>query len=346
MATLESLSRDTHPLNGAKYQIQYGVSPLAALLNLGVESPMLMALSCLAAVFLDQRWGEMRRWHPLVGFGALARRTETWLYGPPEPSAGARRARGIVAVLALLIPVTAVALLLARLPLIGILAAPVLLYLAIGAHSLAEHAQAVMVALEAEDIPLARQKVAMIVSRDTDALDEEGISRATVESVLENGCDAIFGALFWFVVAGAPGVVLYRLANTLDAMWGYRNARYEHFGWAAARLDDLLNLLPARLTALSYVVTGTRPALAWHCWRAQAPTWKSPNAGPVMAAGAGALGLALGGPACYHGAWQIRPALGEGLAPGAQDIGRAIRLTQRALWLWLGVITLGGLLLA
>jgi adenosylcobinamide-phosphate synthase len=271
---------------------------------------------------------------------------ETLLYGPPEWSPKARRIRGVSAVILLLVPLTVAAALLAWLPLIGGIVGLGLLYLAIGARSLAEHAQAVAAALEAGDLPLAREKVALIVSRDTDDLDEEGISRATVESVLENGCDAIFGVLFWFVIAGAPGVVLYRLANTLDAMWGYRNARYVDFGWAAARFDDLLNWLPARLTALSYVAMGMNPALAWRCWREQAPDWKSPNAGPVMAAGAGALGLALGGRACYHGAWRNRPALGEGLAPRAEDIGRAVQLTQRALWLWLGIIALGGLFLA
>lgn len=307
---------------------------------------MLTALLCLGAVWLDQRFGEPRRWHPLVGFGDLARRVEMLLYGPPEAQGVARRSRGAVAVILLLTPLTVAAALLTWLPLIGAVVALGLLYLAIGARSLAEHAQAVAAALDAGDLPLARNRVAMIVSRDTETLDEEGVSRATVESVLENGCDAIFAALFWFVVAGAPGVVLYRLANTLDAMWGYRNARYHDFGWAAARLDDLMNWLPARLTALSYVALATRPALAWRCWREQAPGWKSPNAGPVMAAGAGALGLALGGPACYHGAWQDRLALGEGLAPRAEDIGRAVKLTQRALWLWLGVIVVGGLILA
>ncbi len=201
-------------------------------------------------------------------------------------------------------------------------------------------------ALQVGDLPLARERVGLIVSRDTADLDEERISRATVESVLENGCDAIFGALFWFALAWTPGVVLYRLANTLDAMWGYRTPRYRDFGWAAARLDDVLNWLPARLTALSYVLVGTRPTLAWRCWRDQAPMWKSPNAGPVMAAGAGALGLALGGPARYRGEWQQRPALGEGLAPRTEDIGRAVALVRRALWLWLGVILLGGLALA
>ncbi len=307
---------------------------------------MLTALLCLGAVLLDYHWGEPRRWHPLVGFGGLARQVEAFGYGPSELSAEARRTRGVGAVILLLVPFTLAAWLLAAIPLLGLAVALGLLYLAIGARSLAEHAEAVAKALQAGDLPLAREKVAMIVSRDTADLDEEQISRATVESVLENGCDAIFGALCWFVLAGAAGAVLYRLANTLDAMWGYRTPRHRDFGWAAARLDDVLNWLPARLTALSYVAVGTKPALAWRCWQEQAPGWKSPNAGPVMAAGAGALGLALGGPACYHGQWQPRPALGEGLAPRAEDISRAVALVRRAIWLWLGVIALGGLILA
>ena len=307
---------------------------------------MLTALLCLGAVLLDRWQGEPRRWHPLVGFGWLARRVESLGYCLPELNANYRRAPGIGAVIVLLVPLTVAAWLLAAIPLLGLAVALGLLYLTIGARSLAEHAEAVAKALQAGDLPLAREKVARIVSRDTDDLDEEQISRATVESVLENGCDAIFGALFWFVLAGAAGAVLYRLANTLDAMWGYRTPRYQDFGWAAARLDDLLNWLPARLTALSYVAVGIKPALAWRCWWDQAPGWKSPNAGQVMAAGAGALGLALGGPARYHGEWQPRPALGEGLAPRAEDIGRAVALVRRALWLWLSVIALGGLALA
>ncbi|MFZ1492387.1 MAG: adenosylcobinamide-phosphate synthase CbiB [Candidatus Competibacter denitrificans] len=307
---------------------------------------MLTALLWLMATLLDHGWGEPHRWHPLVGFGGLVNRVESLAYGPPQANPAARRLRGIGAVLVLLAPCMLAAWLLSLVPLLGLAVALGALYLAIGVRSLTEHAEAVADALRADDLPLARERVGRIVSRDTADLDEDQISRATVESVLENGCDAIFGALFWFALAWTPGVVIYRLANTLDAMWGYRTPRYLDFGWAAARLDDVLNWIPARLTALSYLLVGAKPALAWRCWREQAPFWKSPNAGPVMAAGAGALGLALGGPARYHGEWIVRPVLGEGLAPRPEDIGRAIILVRRSLGLWLVVGVIAGVAFA
>ncbi|MCM2289453.1 MAG: cobalamin biosynthesis protein, partial [Sulfuritalea sp.] len=186
----------------------------------------------------------------------------------------------------------------------------------------------------AGDLAAARTHVGWLVSRDTSALDEEGVARAAVESILENGNDAVFGTLFWFLLAGGAGAVLYRLANTLDAMWGYRDQRRLYFGWAAARIDDLLNLVPARLTALSYALLGdTRNA--WSCWRRQAAAWSSPNAGPVLAAGAGALAVQLGGAAMYHGAMEERPKVGAGDTASVGHIGAALALVERSLWLWL-----------
>jgi adenosylcobinamide-phosphate synthase len=169
-------------------------------------------------------------------------------------------------------------------------------------------------------------------------MDSTDVARATLESILENGCDAVFGALLWFAIAGAPGVVVYRLANTLDAMWGYRSARYRMFGWAAARCDDLLNWVPARLTALTYAVLGRRRE-ALQAWRTLGDGWDGPNAGTVMAAGAGALGVRLGGTARYHGSVRERRVLGFGREPTAADIQRALRLVTTGAWLWIAVIT-------
>ena len=299
----------------------------------------------LVAVLLDRLLGEPRRFHPLVGFGNLARRVEKLFYGAADAAPAVRYMRGIVSVCVLLVPLVALAAMLQQSAIFGMLFSIVVLYFAIAPRSLREHAEQVVAAFSVGGLPDARRQVGLMVSRDTSQLDESGISRAAVESVLENGNDAIFAALFWFVLAGAPGVLLYRLSNTLDAMWGYRNARYIHFGWAAARLDDVLNFIPARLTSLSYALLGhTRSALS--CWRQQAAAWESPNAGPVMAAGAGALRVRLGGAAIYHGESEQRPLLGCGMAAGAADIARAVRLVRHTLYVWLIVIALGALLVA
>jgi adenosylcobinamide-phosphate synthase len=291
--------------------------------------------SLLAGVLLDRLIGEPRRWHPLAGFGILAERCEARLRrGAPGHVLG-NRLRGLLAWSLLILPLVALAALCAH-PLLDAL----LLGFALGGRSLGEHAQAIAAPLAEGRLDAARLAVGQIVSRDTDTLDTESVAKAAVESVLENGNDAVFAALFWFLVAGGAGALLYRLANTLDAMWGYRDTRRLYFGWAAARIDDLLNLIPARLTALTYALLGyTRPALA--CWRTQAWAWSSPNAGPVMAAGAGALSIRLGGTARYHGATEERPALGCGQAANAQDILRALRLVERGVWLWLLLSILG-----
>ncbi|MHB1870031.1 MAG: adenosylcobinamide-phosphate synthase CbiB [Steroidobacteraceae bacterium] len=299
----------------------------------------------IAAVLLDGLLGEPRRWHPLVGFGRIAQRIEARL-NPPR-SGGATSlgripwgyARGAAAVLLAVGPPVLAAELLERWQPLTAPIAVGLLYLAIGHRSLHEHAAAVEQALQRGELLEARRRVGEIVSRDTSDMDPHRIAGATVESLLENGNDALFGALFWFLVLGAPGALAYRLVNTLDAMWGYRTDRYRQFGWAAARLDDLMNLLPARLTALSYALVG-HAAAALRCWRRQAAAWESPNAGPVMAAGAGALDIRLGGGAFYHGRWRERPVLGEGRPADVGDIARARQLVFRALLLWTGATAL------
>lgn len=296
-----------------------------------MTGPGLLALP--AGLLLDRLLGEPGRYHPLVGFGRLVIRLENRLNDHS-------RHRGLIAWALLVLPFTAAAAWLESLPVIGGAAAILLLYLALGGRSLTEHADRVAEALEGGELERARTLVGGLVSRETADMDEAAVARAAAESVLENGNDAVFGTLFWFMVAGAPGVVLYRLANTLDAMWGYRTPRFNRFGWAAARVDDLLNIIPARLTAASYALLGaTRSAIA--CWRSQGATWESPNAGPVMAAGAGALNLQLGGPALYHGAMKARPVLGKGVAPSAGDIRRAIALVQRTAWLWAAMALTG-----
>lgn len=291
-----------------------------------------LAAAALAGILSDRLLGEPRRFHPLIGFGRLADLAERMFrQGEPGHAIG-NRVRGLVAWVAIIAPVVSLAAWLNSVPFDVLL-----LWLALGGRSLAQHAQAVATPLATHDLATARDRVAMIVSRDTSQLDEAGVATATVESALENGNDAVFGTLFWFFVAGGAGALLFRLANTLDAMWGYRDERRIYFGWAAARIDDLLNLVPARLTAVTYALLGnTRKAFA--CWRTQAAAWDSPNAGPIMAAGAGALGVRLGGAAIYHGHVEKRPSLGDGNPPGAVDIVRAIRLVERGQWLWLAVV--------
>lgn len=303
---------------------------------------MLLSLSVFTALMIDLIVGEPRRWHPLVGFGNAANWLESKLNKANNKSPFLSRLIGLIAWSLLVLPV--VILLFYWLHqgvtaqtefIIGI----VCLTFAIGTKSLTQHAKAVAEALNKSDLILARQKVAMIVSRDSSSSNEKAITRATIESVLENGSDAIFAAIFWFVILGAPGVVLYRLANTLDAMWGYRSERFNSFGWAAARIDDVLNWFPARLTALSYALAGNmRSALS--CWKQQARLWHGINPGVVMASGAGALNVKLGGAAIYHGIKIERPALGCDNEPQVADIDRAVYLVYKSIALWLLLILL------
>jgi len=307
---------------------------------------MLVLGSVLLALLLDYVLQEPRRFHPLVGFGNLALWLERRLNaragaGAPLRDASGRGTKlaGVIAWILAVLPLTVLASMLDALvdfsDGLSFVVGGVVLYLAIGWRSLLSHGMAIARPLAAGDLDEARKAVGMIVSRDTSELQETDIASAATESMLENGADAIFSAIFWFCLLGIPGVVLYRLSNTLDAMWGYKNERYLEFGWAAARMDDLLNFMPARLTALSYALMGqTRLSLA--AWRQQAGNWKSPNAGPVMAAGAGAINVSLGGAAIYHGKLQQRPQLGpaSGSSASAASIERACTLVNRVLLLW------------
>ncbi|MFZ6658421.1 adenosylcobinamide-phosphate synthase CbiB [Undibacterium sp. TJN19] len=303
------------------------------------------AICLLLGVALDLAFGEARRFHPLVGFGNLAIAMERHFN-----SEHASRWTGAVAWMLVVLPfVTLIEYILIWATQNSAWLAPlldaILLYACLGLRSLHEHNAPIQEALEKGDLAEARKRTSYIVSRDTAEADEAYLSKASVESVLENGCDAVFGTLFWFILFGGAGAVLYRLANTLDAMWGYRSPRYLRFGCAAARIDDVLNYLPARLTALTYAVMGNTQ-LAWQCWQRQAPQWPSPNAGPVMAAGAGALGLALGGSASYDGVAEMRPPLGEGKPAAATDIARALRLVSGGTGVWCGVTLLAALFLS
>ncbi len=293
-----------------------------------------MALLLVAGVALDLLLGETRRWHPLVGFGNLANFIERRLN-----RGNLRLPRGSLAWALAVLPLTALFVVLTDAA--GLWLHAVLLYLCIGLRSLRDHTIPIYEALHSGDLAQARALTARIVSRDTANASESDLAKASAESLLENGNDAVFGTLFWFILLGGPGAVLFRLTNTLDAMWGYRSARFNLFGRPAARIDDVMNYLPARLTALSYVLlAGAGRARAWDCWRTQAPAWSSPNAGPVMASGAGALGVSLGGAAVYDGEVEQRPPLGAGPAACAGDIQRAWRLVLRTTLLWLGVVCL------
>jgi adenosylcobinamide-phosphate synthase len=178
----------------------------------------------------------------------------------------------------------------------------------------------------------ARALLPALCGRDPATLDANGLARAGLESIAENTSDAHVAPLFWAVLGGAPGALVYRGANTLDAMIGHRSPRYARFGWAAARVDDIANYIPARLTAGLVVVCapliGGSPTGAWRAWRRDAAQQPSPNAGVVEAAFAGALGVCLGGPTQYHHQLEIRPTLGDGWKPNVDDLRRGIRLSK------------------
>jgi adenosylcobinamide-phosphate synthase len=201
-------------------------------------------------------------------------------------------------------------------------------YIAVAGRSLGDAANAVGDALAADDLDMARQLLPALVGRDPSQLDEKDVCRAVVESVAENTVDAVVAPALWAVAAGAPGVLAHRAINTMDAMVGHRDDRYQRYGSAAARLDDIVAWLPARATAVLVALCRPRATSSvWRAVRSDAPAHPSPNSGVAEAAFAAALGLRLGGPSRYGHRIELRPALGDGRPAERADIARAVRLS-------------------
>ena len=220
--------------------------------------------------------------------------------------------------------------------LVGVLAWPL-----VALRSLHDHVAAVAAPLLAGDIAGAREAVSRIVGRDPTALDEAGIARAAIESLAENASDGIVAPVFWGAVFGLPGILGYKAINTLDSMIGHRSERHEAFGWAAARVDDVANFIPARLTGFLFVVLAPRRSEALSCMTRDARRHRSPNAGWPEAAMAGALGVRLSGPRIYHGSTTDEPWLNGGARdPLARDIAEALTVYRRAMLLLAGMLAI------
>ncbi len=274
----------------------------------------------------DRAWGDPRRLHPVAGFGTCALALERRIYRDT-------RASGVAHVLILVGGAVGLAYAgeqATRNPLARTALTAAVTWAVLGGRSLEREADTVHAFLAAGDLDSARSRVRNLVGRNTTALGPDEVARAVVESVAENTSDAVVASFVWGAVAGVPGLVAHRAANTLDAMIGHRNARYDRFGWAAARLDDLLGLPAARLSGALAAVLGPDPAGALRAWHRDARHHPSPNAGVVEAAFAGALGLQLGGVNTYYGnRREDRARMGYGRAPAPSDIPRAMRLAQR-----------------
>jgi len=213
--------------------------------------------------------------------------------------------------------------------------------IAVAGRQLRSTADSIAQATHAQDLVQARSLLPSLVGRDPSQLDASGIAAAVIESVAENSVDAMMAPVFWAVVAGAPGAAAYRAINTMDAMVGHRSTRYNNFGWAAARLDDAANYLPARVFAV--LVAAQSPSLAGRTLavvRSDAPAHPSPNAGVAETAMAAALGCELGGPLRYGPDIELRPTLGSGPRPGPADIADAIYIANRAELATLGALAI------
>jgi adenosylcobinamide-phosphate synthase len=274
--------------------------------------------------------GDPRRGHPVALFGSGAAALERLTYADSRP-AGALHAGALLAALGVLgVAVERAAT--RRGPGWTAVTTAAATFVALGGTSLSRTGRQMARMLEAGDVDGARRLLPSLCGRDPAVLDSAGLARAALESVAENTSDAHVAPVLWAAAGGVPAVLVYRGANTLDAMIGNRSPRYARFGWAAARFDDAANFVAARVTALLVAgcapVVGGSPAEAFRAWRRDAARHPSPNAGVVEAAFAGALGVRLGGPTQYAHELEIRPTLGDGRAPEASDLARAVRLSR------------------
>jgi adenosylcobinamide-phosphate synthase len=290
--------------------------------------------------------------HPVTWMGRLISILDRTL-NHESMSNASRQAAGALAILIIIGVAAAVAYVLERslllLPL-GIVAAALIASTLIAQRSLYDHVLRVAAALEKNGLAAGREAVSHIVGRDPEALDEAGVARAAIESLAENFSDGVVAPAFWLAVGGLAGGAAYKAINTADSMIGHRTPRHEAFGFAAARLDDLINLPASRLSALlivaaAAVTTGASAAGAWRALTRDAHHHRSPNAGYPEAAIAGALGLALAGPRVYGGVQVEDAMMGDGRRDAtAVDIGAALTLYQRADAILMGLVAILALL--
>jgi len=284
--------------------------------------------------WLDYILGEPNRFHPLVGFGHCANKIEQWLN---KGNQQLKFIAGIMAWSTLVLPVPTAYIYLIQQntlpPLIVYLMDVVIIYWALGHKSLREHGLQIYQALKCNKIEQARQYTSYIVSRDTAQLTEQDISRATTESMLENGHDAVIATLVWYMIGGAPLVIIHRLANTLDAMWGYRNKRFNYFGRFSARADDILGFISAKITCLLFAMLGLRTGKFFIILKNsydQGKKYKSHNGGWVMAAGASLLKVKLGGISTYQKKVTDSPTLGYGEKATTKHISASLMVINQA----------------
>lgn len=272
--------------------------------------------------------------HPVTWIGALIAKLDAWL-NIEETDPGKRRLAGIAtAVIVIAIAADLAWMISWFLPegWIGVLIGGVLAWPFIAIHSMHGHVRAVAQPLADGDLDGARGAVAMIVGRDPAQLDEPGVARATIESLAENTSDGIVAPVFWGTIFGLPGITAYKAINTLDSMLGHRSPRYEIFGWASARIDDVANLIPARLTGFLFAIVSPNRRAALGTMMRDARHHRSPNAGWPEAAMAGALDIRLSGPRVYADGVAEEPWVnGEAADPGPADIDRGLSLFRGAL---------------